>query len=173
MLPGARAGTHLNSHNLFGRQCCGQEKGQQKVGFSPVQAGHLQLPVPLGWPWLSQPRLRAVPLPAGSQPFHCLYCSASFCFPGALQNHVMREHFRMTESTFTCELCGELFPSQGELEEHNSAEHPKVVFSQATQIVQVKSALCHSLCSCSSVLPLQPSCSSQTHPVAPVTPSAP
>ncbi|NXT25479.1 ZBT40 protein, partial [Syrrhaptes paradoxus] len=76
---------------------------------------------------------------SGSQPFRCLYCSASFRFPGALQNHVTIEHFKQTESTFTCELCGELFPSQCELEGHYSAEHPKVVFSQATtaQIVQV------------------------------------
>ncbi|XP_074017782.1 zinc finger and BTB domain-containing protein 40 isoform X2 [Numenius arquata] len=76
---------------------------------------------------------------SGSQPFRCLYCSASFRFPGALQSHVTTKHFKQTESTFPCELCGELFPSQGELEGHNSAEHPKVVFSQATttQIVQV------------------------------------
>ncbi|XP_065552329.1 zinc finger and BTB domain-containing protein 40 isoform X4 [Lathamus discolor] len=75
----------------------------------------------------------------GSQPFRCLYCSASFHLPGALQNHVTSEHFKQKESTFPCELCGELFPSQGELEEHCSAEHPKVLFSQATtaQIVQV------------------------------------
>ncbi|NWU69927.1 ZBT40 protein, partial [Pterocles burchelli] len=76
---------------------------------------------------------------SGSQPFRCLYCSASFRFPGALQNHVTTQHFQQTENTFTCELCGELFPSQCELEGHYSAEHPKVVFSQATtaQIVQV------------------------------------
>ncbi|XP_035756493.1 zinc finger and BTB domain-containing protein 40 isoform X4 [Egretta garzetta] len=76
---------------------------------------------------------------SGSQPFRCLYCSASFCFPGALQSHVTSEHFKETETTFTCELCGELFPSQAELEGHCSTEHPKVVFSQATtaQIVQV------------------------------------
>ncbi|XP_009703577.1 PREDICTED: zinc finger and BTB domain-containing protein 40 [Cariama cristata] len=76
---------------------------------------------------------------SGSQPFRCLHCSASFRFPGALQNHVTSEHFKQTESTFTCELCGELFPSQRELEGHYSAEHPKVVFSQASmaQIVQV------------------------------------
>ncbi|NXD85217.1 ZBT40 protein, partial [Halcyon senegalensis] len=75
----------------------------------------------------------------GSQPFCCLYRSASFCFPGALENHVTSKHFKKTESTFTCELCGELFPTQGELEGHYSAEHPKVVFSNATaaQIVQV------------------------------------
>lgn len=142
------------------------------VGFSPVRPGHLQLPVPLGWPWPSQPKLRAVLLPLGSQPFRCLYCSASFRFPGALQNHVTSEHFKQTESTFTCELCGELFPSQGELEGHYSAEHPKVVFSQATtaQIVQVKTALCRSPRGCSSILPLQPSSSSQIHPVAPCRP---
>lgn len=76
---------------------------------------------------------------SGSQPFRCLYCSASFRLPGALQNHVTSKHFKQKESTFPCELCGELFPSQGELEEHYNAEHPKMVFSQATtaQIVQV------------------------------------
>ncbi|OXB77342.1 UNVERIFIED_CONTAM: hypothetical protein H355_002334 [Colinus virginianus] len=60
---------------------------------------------------------------------------------GALQHHVTTEHFKQTESTFTCGLCGELFTSQGELDGHCSTEHPKVVFTetQATtaQIVQV------------------------------------
>eukprot|EP00076_Gallus_gallus_P032814 XP_024998352.1 zinc finger and BTB domain-containing protein 40 isoform X4 [Gallus gallus] len=60
---------------------------------------------------------------------------------GALQHHVTTEHFKQTESTFTCGLCGELFTSQGELEGHCSAEHPKVIFTEAqattTQIVQV------------------------------------
>nr|XP_013815077.1 PREDICTED: zinc finger and BTB domain-containing protein 40 [Apteryx mantelli mantelli] len=60
---------------------------------------------------------------------------------GALQQHVTTEHFKQTESTFTCGLCGELFTSQGELEGHYSAEHPKVVFTEAqattAQIVQV------------------------------------
>ncbi|NXL85014.1 ZBT40 protein, partial [Alectura lathami] len=77
----------------------------------------------------------------GSQPFCCLYCSASFHSPEALQHHVTMEHFKQTESTFTCGLCGELFTSQGELEGHYSAEHPKVVFTEAqtttAQIVQV------------------------------------
>ncbi|NXC45399.1 ZBT40 protein, partial [Penelope pileata] len=76
-----------------------------------------------------------------SQPFHCLYCSASFHLPGALQHHVTTEHFKQTESTFTCGLCGELFTSQDELEGHYSAEHPRVVFTEAqattAQIVQV------------------------------------
>ncbi|NWW52431.1 ZBT40 protein, partial [Pedionomus torquatus] len=76
---------------------------------------------------------------SGSQPFHCLYCSASFHSPGALQSHVTTKHFKQTESTFPCDLCGELFPSQSELEGHYSNEHPKVILSQATttQIVQV------------------------------------
>ncbi|XP_019396899.1 PREDICTED: zinc finger and BTB domain-containing protein 40 [Crocodylus porosus] len=78
---------------------------------------------------------------SGSQPFCCLYCSASFRFPGALQQHVTTEHFKQTESTFTCGLCGELFPTQEQLEGHYRAEHPKVVFAEAqattTQIVQV------------------------------------
>ncbi|XP_021273089.1 zinc finger and BTB domain-containing protein 40 isoform X2 [Numida meleagris] len=77
----------------------------------------------------------------GSQPFCCLYCSASFRFPGALQQHVTTEHFKQAESTFTCGLCGELFTSQGELEGHHSTEHPKLVFTEAqattAQIVQV------------------------------------
>ncbi|XP_019478088.1 zinc finger and BTB domain-containing protein 40 isoform X6 [Meleagris gallopavo] len=77
----------------------------------------------------------------GSEPFHCSYCSASFCFPGTLQHHVTTEHFKQAESTFTCGLCGELFTSQGELEGHCSTEHPKVIFTEAqvttAQIVQV------------------------------------
>lgn len=163
----------LNSHKLFDRQWCSQEKGRWRTGgFQPWP---FAAPCALGLAWPSQPRLTAVLLPAGSQPFRCLYCSASFRFPGALQSHVTTKHFKQTENTFTCELCGELFPSQGELEGHYSAEHPKVVFSQATtaQIVQVKTALCRSPLGCSSILPLQPSYSSQIHPVAPVTPSAP
>ncbi|XP_065594265.1 zinc finger and BTB domain-containing protein 40 [Cyrtonyx montezumae] len=60
---------------------------------------------------------------------------------GALQHHVTTEHFKHTESTFTCGLCGELFTSQGELDGHCSTEHPKVVFTEAqataAQIVQV------------------------------------
>ncbi|XP_042687541.1 zinc finger and BTB domain-containing protein 40 isoform X4 [Centrocercus urophasianus] len=60
---------------------------------------------------------------------------------GALQHHVTTEHFKQAQSTFTCGLCGELFTSQGELEEHCSAEHPKVIFTEAqtttAQIVQV------------------------------------
>lgn len=139
-----------------------------------VLAVHLQFPVPLGWSWSSHPRLRMLLLLPGSQPFRCLYCSASFHLPGALQSHVSSEHFKQKESTFPCELCGELFPSQGELEEHCSAEHPKVVFSQAAtaQIVQVKTAVCLSPQQLLSILHLQPA-SSQIHPVTPVTPSAP
>ncbi|XP_042739034.1 zinc finger and BTB domain-containing protein 40 isoform X4 [Lagopus leucura] len=60
---------------------------------------------------------------------------------GALQHHVTTEHFKQAQSTFTCGLCGELFTSQGELEGHCSAEHPKVIFTEAqtttAQIVQV------------------------------------
>ncbi|OXB60736.1 hypothetical protein ASZ78_006099 [Callipepla squamata] len=60
---------------------------------------------------------------------------------GALQHHVTTEHFKRTESTFTCGLCGELFTSQGELDGHCGTEHPKVVFTEAqattAQIVQV------------------------------------
>lgn len=70
-----------------------------------------------------------------------MYCSAASCFPGALQHRVTSEHFKQTENTFACGLCGELFTSQGELEEHYSVEHPKVVFTEAqaatAQIVQV------------------------------------
>jgi len=176
MLQGARAKTDLSSHRLSDRQR--RDAGTRReslVGFSPACPGRLQLPVPLDRPWPPQPGLKAGLLPAGSQPFRCLYCSASFRFPGALQSHVTSEHFKQTESTFTCELCGELFPSQGELEGHYSAEHPKVVLSQATtaQIVQVKTALRCSPCGCSSILPLQPPYASQIHPAVSVTPSAP
>ncbi|TFK13643.1 espin [Platysternon megacephalum] len=76
-----------------------------------------------------------------TQPFRCLYCAASFRFPGALQHHVTTEHFKQIESTFTCGLCGELFTTQEQLQSHYSAEHPKVTFTecQATtaQLVQV------------------------------------
>ncbi|XP_038232655.1 zinc finger and BTB domain-containing protein 40 isoform X4 [Dermochelys coriacea] len=78
---------------------------------------------------------------AGTQPFRCLYCVASFRFPGALQHHVTTEHFKQIESTFTCGLCGELFTTREQLQSHYSAEHPKVTFTecQATtaQLVQV------------------------------------
>ncbi|XP_020838687.1 zinc finger and BTB domain-containing protein 40 [Phascolarctos cinereus] len=80
---------------------------------------------------------------SGSQPFRCLYCAASFRFPGALQHHVATEHFRQTENTFPCEVCGELFTSQAQLEAHFDSEHGKVVVTEAqvaaatTQVVQV------------------------------------
>ncbi|XP_075762774.1 zinc finger and BTB domain-containing protein 40 isoform X2 [Pelodiscus sinensis] len=78
---------------------------------------------------------------SGTQPFRCLYCTASFRFPGALQHHVTTEHFKQLESTFTCGLCGELFPAREQLQDHYSAEHPKVTFTdcQATtaQLLQV------------------------------------
>ncbi|XP_034358643.1 zinc finger and BTB domain-containing protein 40 isoform X2 [Arvicanthis niloticus] len=63
---------------------------------------------------------------SGSQPFRCLYCAATFRFPGALQHHVTTEHFKQSESTFPCELCGELFTSQAQLDGHLESEHPKV-----------------------------------------------
>ncbi|XP_072465326.1 zinc finger and BTB domain-containing protein 40 [Notamacropus eugenii] len=80
---------------------------------------------------------------SGSQPFRCLYCAASFCFPGALQHHVATEHFRQTENTFPCEVCGELFTSQAQLEVHFESEHEKVMVTESqvaaatTQMVQV------------------------------------
>ncbi|XP_032216779.1 zinc finger and BTB domain-containing protein 40 isoform X2 [Mustela erminea] len=64
---------------------------------------------------------------SGSQPFRCLYCAATFRFPGALQHHVTMEHFKQSESTFPCELCGELFTSQAQLDGHLESEHPKVI----------------------------------------------
>lgn len=92
--------------------------------------------------------------PAGSQPLHRLYCSTALRSSGALQSHVSSQQVTQTDSTFTCELCGELFLSQGKLVGHLSTEHHKVAFCQATtaQIVQVRIALCHSRCSCSSIL---------------------
>lgn len=79
--------------------------------------------------------------PAGSQPFRCLYCAATFRFPGALQHHVTTEHFKQSESTFPCELCGELFTSQAQLEGHLESEHPKVMGPETqaatSQVVQV------------------------------------
>ncbi|XP_006862395.1 PREDICTED: zinc finger and BTB domain-containing protein 40 [Chrysochloris asiatica] len=78
---------------------------------------------------------------SGSQPFRCLYCSATFRFPGALQHHVTTEHFKQSESTFPCELCGELFTSQTQLDGHLESEHPKVVGTESqaatSQVVQV------------------------------------
>ncbi|XP_074831873.1 zinc finger and BTB domain-containing protein 40 isoform X2 [Carettochelys insculpta] len=78
---------------------------------------------------------------AGSQPFRCLYCAASFRFSGALQHHVTTEHVKQLESTFTCGLCGELFTTREQLQKHYSAEHPKVTFTEcqatAAQLVQV------------------------------------
>ncbi|XP_067579489.1 zinc finger and BTB domain-containing protein 40 isoform X2 [Pseudorca crassidens] len=78
---------------------------------------------------------------SGSQPFRCLYCAATFRFPGALQHHVTTEHFKQSESTFPCELCGELFTSQAQLDCHLESEHPKVTGTEsqvaASQMVQV------------------------------------
>ncbi|XP_029802544.1 zinc finger and BTB domain-containing protein 40 isoform X2 [Suricata suricatta] len=77
---------------------------------------------------------------SGSQPFRCLYCAATFRFPGALQHHVTTEHFKQSESTFPCELCGELFTSQAQLDGHLEAEHPKVPGAEtsaaAAQVIQ-------------------------------------
>ncbi|XP_075408179.1 zinc finger and BTB domain-containing protein 40 [Tenrec ecaudatus] len=81
---------------------------------------------------------------SGSQPFRCLYCSATFRFPGALQHHVTTEHFKQSESTFPCELCGELFTAQTQLDSHLESEHPKVAGTEtpaaASQTVQVTQA---------------------------------
>ncbi|XP_061249885.1 zinc finger and BTB domain-containing protein 40 isoform X4 [Bos javanicus] len=75
---------------------------------------------------------------SGSQPFRCLYCAATFRFPGALQHHVTTEHFKQSESTFPCELCGELFTSQAQLDCHLESEHPKVLGTETqSQMVQV------------------------------------
>ncbi|XP_024622482.1 zinc finger and BTB domain-containing protein 40 [Neophocaena asiaeorientalis asiaeorientalis] len=78
---------------------------------------------------------------SGSQPFRCLYCAATFRFPGALQHHVTTEHFKQSESTFPCELCGELFTSQAQLDCHLESEHPKVTGTESqvatSQMVQV------------------------------------
>ncbi|KAM4871963.1 zinc finger and BTB domain-containing protein 40 isoform 1-T1 [Thomomys bottae] len=78
---------------------------------------------------------------SGAQPFRCLYCAATFRFPGALQHHVTMEHFKQSESTFPCELCGELFTSQSQLDSHVESEHPKVTGTEAqaatSQVVQV------------------------------------
>uniref|UniRef100_A0A2K6LCK2 Zinc finger and BTB domain containing 40 n=1 Tax=Rhinopithecus bieti TaxID=61621 RepID=A0A2K6LCK2_RHIBE len=78
---------------------------------------------------------------SGSQPFRCLYCAATFRFPGALQHHVTTEHFKQSETTFPCELCGELFTSQAQLDSHLESEHPKVMSTEtqaaASQMVQV------------------------------------
>ncbi|XP_027792793.1 zinc finger and BTB domain-containing protein 40 [Marmota flaviventris] len=78
---------------------------------------------------------------SGTQPFRCLYCAATFRFPGALQHHVTTEHFKQSESTFPCELCGELFTSQAQLDGHLESDHPKVVGTETqaatSQMVQV------------------------------------
>uniref|UniRef100_A0A8C6DJC0 Zinc finger and BTB domain containing 40 n=1 Tax=Moschus moschiferus TaxID=68415 RepID=A0A8C6DJC0_MOSMO len=75
---------------------------------------------------------------SGSQPFRCLYCAATFRFPGALQHHVTTEHFKQSESTFPCELCGELFTSQAQLDCHLESEHPKVLGAETqSQMLQV------------------------------------
>ncbi|KAL1776633.1 zinc finger protein and BTB domain-containing protein 40 isoform X1 [Sigmodon hispidus] len=84
---------------------------------------------------------------SGSQPFRCLYCAATFRFPGALQHHVSTEHFKQSESTFPCELCGELFTSQIQLDGHLESDHPKVTgtetqaaISQMVQVIQAPEA---------------------------------
>uniref|UniRef100_A0A8C2Y3G0 Zinc finger and BTB domain containing 40 n=1 Tax=Capra hircus TaxID=9925 RepID=A0A8C2Y3G0_CAPHI len=61
------------------------------------------------------------------------------CFPPrALTHHVTTEHFKQSESTFPCELCGELFTSQAQLDCHLESEHPKVLGAEAqSQMVQV------------------------------------
>ncbi|XP_021487138.1 zinc finger and BTB domain-containing protein 40 isoform X4 [Meriones unguiculatus] len=78
---------------------------------------------------------------SGTQPFRCLYCAATFRFPGALQHHVTTEHFKQSESTFPCELCGELFTSQAQLDGHLESEHPKATGTEtqaaASLMVQV------------------------------------
>ncbi|XP_030041723.1 zinc finger and BTB domain-containing protein 40-like [Microcaecilia unicolor] len=71
---------------------------------------------------------------SGSQPFRCLYCSDSFRFPGALQHHVATEHFNQTESTFGCQICGELFTTQTQLEKHYEGEHPEVVLTETQDV---------------------------------------
>lgn len=61
---------------------------------------------------------------------------------GALQHHVSTEHFKQSESTFPCELCGELFTSQAQLDGHLESEHPKVMGTEtqatSSQMVQVR-----------------------------------
>uniref|UniRef100_A0A8C9PS37 Zinc finger and BTB domain containing 40 n=1 Tax=Spermophilus dauricus TaxID=99837 RepID=A0A8C9PS37_SPEDA len=78
---------------------------------------------------------------SGTQPFRCLYCAATFRFPGALQHHVTTEHFKQSESTFPCELCGELFTSQAQLDGHLESDHPKMAGTETqaatSQMVQV------------------------------------
>ncbi|XP_029433692.1 zinc finger and BTB domain-containing protein 40 [Rhinatrema bivittatum] len=71
---------------------------------------------------------------SGSQPFRCLYCTDSFRFPGALQHHVATEHFSQTESTFGCQICGELFTTQAQMERHYEGDHPEVVFTETQGI---------------------------------------
>ncbi|KAM8927988.1 zinc finger and BTB domain-containing protein 40 isoform 2-T2 [Pelodytes ibericus] len=74
---------------------------------------------------------------SGSQPFQCLYCSDCFQFPGALQHHVATHHFNETESTFGCELCGELFINQSQLEQHYESDHLTEAPAADGQVVQV------------------------------------
>ena len=110
-----------------------QAPGPTQAEELPLAAPPLPGPAPL---WLPQPHLH--PPPAGSQPFRCLYCAATFRFPGALQHHVTTEHFKQSESTFPCELCGELFTSQAQLDCHLESEHPKVLGAETqSQMVQV------------------------------------
>lgn len=97
-------------------------------------------PLPCSGPSFLYSRMMSLP-PSGSQPFRCLYCAATFRFPGALQHHVTTEHFKQSESTFPCELCGELFTSQAQLDSHLESEHPKVAGTEsqaaASRMVQV------------------------------------
>lgn len=101
----------------------------------------LPLPLPAHFSVIPPTAHPSVSRPPGSQPFRCLYCAATFRFPGALQHHVTTEHFKQSETTFPCELCGELFTSQAQLEGHLESEHPKVTGTEthaaASQVVQV------------------------------------
>lgn len=122
-----------------------EASGPTEPDSASASRSWLLLPLPSPGSYFSQsfhpqPTPSAPPLP-GSQPFRCLYCTATFRFPGALQHHVTTEHFKQSESTFPCELCGELFTSQAQLDSHLESEHPKVMGSEpqaaASQVVQV------------------------------------
>lgn len=121
-----------------------QPSGPTKPGSASKRRSPLLLPLMSSCPRFSHfshsPPLLS-PSPPGSQPFRCLYCAATFRFPGALQHHVTTEHFKQSETTFPCELCGELFTSQAQLDSHLESEHPKVMSTEtqaaASQMVQV------------------------------------
>ncbi|XP_043916369.1 zinc finger and BTB domain-containing protein 40 [Protopterus annectens] len=83
---------------------------------------------------------------SGSQPFRCMYCSASFRYLGALQHHINTDHFSESDSTYGCEVCGELFTTQQTLEKHYETEHHRAfseaqtaadISTETTQVVQV------------------------------------